>query len=91
MRLAGELRGRAVAVLGAGTIGLLTLIAARRAGASRVVRTDTFVHKRELALQLGADAVVDAGVEDLADAVKAELGESGDVVFDSCGQPADAS
>ncbi len=82
VRLAGELRGRAVAVLGAGTIGLLTLIAARRAGASRVVRTDTFVHKRELALQLGADAVVDAGVEDLADAVKAELGESGDVVFD---------
>ena len=82
VRLAGDMRGRAVAVLGAGTIGLLTLVAARRAGARHVVSTDTVAHKRELALQLGADAVVDASVEDLAHAVRAELGESGDVVFD---------
>ena len=82
VRLAGDLRDRAVAVLGAGTIGLLTLVAARRAGAQRVVSTDTLAGKRELALQLGADAVVDASVADLAGAVRAELGESGDVVFD---------
>jgi threonine dehydrogenase-like Zn-dependent dehydrogenase len=82
VRLAGDLRDRAVTVLGSGTIGLLALIAARRAGAKRIVSTDVLVHKRELALQLGADAVVDAGAEDLAGAVRAELGESADVVFD---------
>ncbi len=84
VRLAGDLRGKAVAILGAGTIGLMTLVAARRAGARRIVSTDTLAHKRDLALELGADAVVDAGSADLASAVRAELGESGDVVFDCC-------
>ncbi len=82
VRLAGDLRGLAVTVLGSGTIGLLTLIAARRAGAERIVCTDALAHKRELAMQHGADAVVDAGVENLAGAVRDELGESADAVFD---------
>jgi threonine dehydrogenase-like Zn-dependent dehydrogenase len=82
VRLAGDLRGKAVSVFGSGTIGLLALIAVRRAGARRIVSTDALAHKREFALQLGADAVVDSGVEDLAGAVRAELGESADVVFD---------
>lgn len=82
VRLAGDLRGKAVAVLGSGTIGLLTLLAARQAGARRVVSTDVLPKKRELATKLGADAVVDANAPDLARAVREELGESGDVVFD---------
>jgi len=82
VRLAGDLRGKAVAVLGSGTIGLLALVAVRQAGARQVVSTDTLAHKRDLALQLGADAVVDAGGDDLAGAVRAALGESADVVFD---------
>jgi 2-desacetyl-2-hydroxyethyl bacteriochlorophyllide A dehydrogenase len=82
VRLAGDLTGKKVVILGAGTIGLLTLIAARRAGAAKIVSTDPLVAKRELALTLGADAVVDAGVDDLAGVVRGELGESADVVFD---------
>ena len=82
VRLAGDLKGKAVAVLGSGTIGLLTLLAARRAGARRVVSTDVLAKKRELAIKLGADAAVDARVADLAGTVRGELGESGDVVFD---------
>jgi 2-desacetyl-2-hydroxyethyl bacteriochlorophyllide A dehydrogenase len=81
-RLAGDLTGRKVVILGAGTIGLLTLIAARRAGAAKILSTDILANKRDMALALGADAVVDAGVEDLAEVVRAELGESADVVFD---------
>jgi 2-desacetyl-2-hydroxyethyl bacteriochlorophyllide A dehydrogenase len=82
VRLAGDLTGKAVAVLGSGTIGLLALTAARHAGARRIVSTDTLAAKRELAVALGADAAVDARVDDLAAAVRAELGESVDVVFD---------
>ena len=82
VRMAGDLSGKAVAVLGSGTIGLLTMIAAREAGARRIVSTDFMATKRELALELGADAVVDAAAADLAGELRAALGESGDVVFD---------
>lgn len=44
--------------------------------------TDVLESKRERALRLGADAVVDAARADVAEAVRAELGESADVVFD---------
>jgi 2-desacetyl-2-hydroxyethyl bacteriochlorophyllide A dehydrogenase len=82
VRLAGDLTGRTVAILGSGTIGLLALTAVRHAGAGKVLSTDTLAVKRRLALALGADAVVDAGVDDLAGVVRGELGESVDVVFD---------
>ncbi len=81
-RIAGPLQGRAVAVLGAGTIGLLMLAVARWSGASKVVVTDPLPAKREAALRLGADAVVDATAPDVAAQVRAALGESADVVFD---------
>jgi threonine dehydrogenase-like Zn-dependent dehydrogenase len=82
VRLVGPLDGRAVAIIGAGTIGLLMLTAVKQAGAGRVVCTDPVPRKREVALQLGADAVVDSGAGNVAQAVRGELGESGDVVFD---------
>ncbi|CAA9343023.1 MAG: hypothetical protein AVDCRST_MAG48-3767 [uncultured Friedmanniella sp.] len=82
VRLAGDLTGAAVAVLGCGTIGLLTLAAVRRAGARAVVMTDPLPVKRELALRLGADAVVDARAQDVVGQVRAALGESADAVFD---------
>jgi len=78
----GDLADRAVAILGAGTIGLLTLAAVRAAGARRVVVTDLLKARRDRALRLGADAVVDAAEPDAVSAVRSELGESADVVFD---------
>ena len=81
-RLAGPLQGRSVAVLGAGTIGLLMLAVSRWSGAARVVVTDPLPAKREAALRLGADGVVDATADDVVAQVRAALGESADVVFD---------
>jgi len=82
-RLAGpDLSGKSVAILGSGTIGLLTLAAARRHGAARIAMTDTLKAKRDLALRLGADAVFDSASPDLVDAVRADLGTSADIVFD---------
>lgn len=79
---AEDLSGRTVVILGSGTIGLLVLAAARHRNAARIVMTDVLAEKRELALRFGADAVVDAARPDVAEAVRAELGESADVVFD---------
>jgi 2-desacetyl-2-hydroxyethyl bacteriochlorophyllide A dehydrogenase len=83
VRLAGpDLTGRTVAILGAGTIGLLTLAAARYAGAARIAVTDLQPGKRQLADRLGADSVFDAAAPDLVTAVRDDLGTSADVVFD---------
>lgn len=81
-RLAGPLDGRAVAILGAGTIALLTLRVARLRGARRIVMSARSPHSRERATAFGADAVVDATAPDAADQVRTALGESADVVFD---------
>ena len=82
VRLAGDVAGKSVAVLGAGPIGLLVLAVVRAHGARRVVVTDVLPAKRERALSLGADDVADAAADDVADQVRAALGESADVVFD---------
>lgn len=82
VRLAGDLRGKSVAILGSGTIGLFVLTAARHAGAGRIVMTDPLSEKRRLALELGADAVIDATADDVPGQVRETLGESADVVFD---------
>lgn len=88
VRLAGgDLRGKAVVILGSGTIGLLVLAAARAAGAERVVMTDPLPSKRRRALDLGAAAALDATSETLVDDVRTELGESADVVFDCVAVP----
>jgi 2-desacetyl-2-hydroxyethyl bacteriochlorophyllide A dehydrogenase len=76
--LAGGVRGRAVAVLGAGTIGLLLLRVARAQGAGRVVMTARSEANRARAEAFGADAAVPP----TAEGVRAALGESADVVFD---------
>jgi 2-desacetyl-2-hydroxyethyl bacteriochlorophyllide A dehydrogenase len=81
-RIAGPLEGRTVAILGAGTIGLLMLKVARWLGASKVVMTDMLPAKRDTALRLGADDAVDAAYSEVAALVRAALGESADVVFD---------
>jgi 2-desacetyl-2-hydroxyethyl bacteriochlorophyllide A dehydrogenase len=81
-RLAGPLEGKAVVILGAGTIGLLLLAIVLRHGARRVVVTDVLEDKRQRALRLGAHAVIDAGGHDVPAAVREALGESADIVFD---------
>lgn len=82
VRLGGPVSGKAVAVLGAGTIGLMVLATALHHGAGRVVVTDVRPEKLHLAERLGAHATVDAARDDATAATRAALGESADVVFD---------
>jgi L-iditol 2-dehydrogenase len=81
-RIAGDLVGAHVVVLGGGTIGLLCVVAALRAGAGRVVVTDLERTKLDRAVRVGALAGVLASVDDVPAAVRAALGGPADVVFD---------
>lgn len=81
-RICGPLKGKAVAILGAGTIGLLMLAVARYEGARRVVVTDPLEVKRDMAVGQGADAAIDSLGPDVVGQVRTALGESADVVFD---------
>ena len=77
-----DLTGKTVAILGCGTIGLLTLYAAKFFNAKKIVMTDLLESKRELAKRLGADSVFDAASPSLSDDVRNDFGQSVDVVFD---------
>jgi 2-desacetyl-2-hydroxyethyl bacteriochlorophyllide A dehydrogenase len=75
--------GKRVLVLGGGPIGLLVLLTARAFGATPVVVSDLVSSRREMALRLGADAVLDpAGspVHELA-------GDGFEVIFEASGAP----
>ncbi|HEX6508590.1 MAG TPA: alcohol dehydrogenase catalytic domain-containing protein [Chloroflexota bacterium] len=78
----GDLSGLTVAILGAGTIGLLTLIAAREAQAAAIAVTDMYESKIQRALRLGARAGFDAGDEHVVERIKEALGGRPDVIFD---------
>ena len=77
--------GETVAVIGAGPIGLVSLLAAKARGA-RVLISDLLDSRLELASQLGADVVVNSGRDSLAEAV-AEFsgGEGANVVIEAVG------
>ncbi len=64
VRLSNQKLGDTVAVLGAGPIGLLCMQAAKAAGARKVIVSEPAAIRREVALDLGADAVVDPTVDD---------------------------
>jgi NADPH2:quinone reductase len=70
----------------AGGVGSLAVQLGKPLGAGRVIGTATSEPKRELALGLGADAVVDGAAEGLTERlIEANLGEPVDVVFDMAG------
>jgi len=82
VRMAGPLAGAAVAVLGGGTIGLLTVIAAVRAGARAVAVSEPRDSKRQRALRLGAAYCADPLTADPVPAMRQALGGQADVTFD---------
>lgn len=70
----------------AGGVGSLSLQLARTFGAGRVIATASTEEKRQLALELGADAVVDPAVDDLALALReANDGARVDIVLEMTG------
>lgn len=56
---AGDLAGRTVLVSGCGPIGVLSIVAAKLAGASRILATDITRHSLDVAARMGATDVFD--------------------------------
>lgn len=52
--------GVSVAVLGCGPIGLLLIQLARLSGATEILATDPLLHRRQKALEMGADTCIDS-------------------------------
>jgi 2-desacetyl-2-hydroxyethyl bacteriochlorophyllide A dehydrogenase len=88
LRLVDLRFGDRVAVLGAGSIGLTAIAAARAMGASYVAATARHPQQKEMAEAMGADAVFDATAEGTAAMAKA-LGGGADVVVETVGGHAD--
>ena len=82
---AGGMLGKRVLVTGCGPIGVLSILAARRAGAVEIVATDLSEFTRSLAAQVGADRVINTGRE--PDALAAYGAEKGyfDVLYECTG------
>ena len=75
--------GETAVVFGAGPIGLLTIAVLKISGAGRIWAVEPMAHRRELARQLGADAVIDPNAVDAATQVMQDTGNRGvDLVID---------
>ena len=86
-KLAGDLAGRKIGILGCGPIGLSVLLAARQAGAARIYVSDPIASRRAFALQCGA-AWGGAPDADLVAGILRQEPLALDAVLECCGQQA---
>ncbi|MEO7351206.1 MAG: zinc-dependent alcohol dehydrogenase family protein [Marmoricola sp.] len=81
--------GDVVAVVGAGPVGLASMMTASLYGAARIIALDLDANRLEKAKAFGATDVVDSGAEDWADQVRAMTDGLGvDVAIEAVGIPA---
>lgn len=87
-RHAGIKKGDVVVILGAGCIGMMTLLACRALGAESAIVADLADFRLEKAKKMGAAYVINSGLEDASARVLEITGGHGaDVVFETAGSP----
>ncbi|MCM3398553.1 2,3-butanediol dehydrogenase [Oceanobacillus profundus] len=77
--------GDTVAIFGAGPIGLLTAIAAKAAGASKIIVLDLSQTRLEKAMELGATHIINSGEQDAVQAIRELVPDGVDVSFEVAG------
>jgi aryl-alcohol dehydrogenase len=77
--------GASVAVFGTGTVGMAAIMAAVVSGATTVIGVDLNPARLELARELGATHVVDAGEHEPVEQVKAITGAGADFTIEATG------
>lgn len=77
--------GQTVGIFGVGALGLSAVMAARIAGAGRIIGIDRHAHRLALARELGATDTILAGNESLTEQVKALVPIGLDAILDTTG------
>ena len=81
--------GDTIAIIGAGPIGLLHLLTAKKMGAGKVIISDTIDERLQLAQKLGADETINAKQEDTVEKTKKLTdGYGADTVIEAIGMTA---
>lgn len=83
----GSVAGKTVLVTGGGAIGQLTGLVARAFGAATVVLADIAAFPRDLAIELGANAALDAGDPAVVEQALALVPGGFHMVFEASGAP----
>ena len=82
----GAHAGQTAVVMGAGCIGLVSMMALKAEGVSRVYVVDIMDKRLEKALELGADGVINGQKQDAVEAVMELTGKAGcDLVIETAG------
>ena len=82
----GAHAGQTAVVMGAGCIGLVSMMALKAEGVRRVYVVDVMAKRLEKALELGADGVINGKDEDAVEAVRKLTGGAGcDLVIETAG------
>ncbi|HIX64144.1 MAG TPA: zinc-binding dehydrogenase, partial [Candidatus Mediterraneibacter colneyensis] len=83
--------GQSVLILGAGCIGLMTLLACKNRGVSDITVADLFDNRLEKAKELGASRVINAAETDTIEEIgRLTGGEGVELVFETAGSSATA-
>ncbi|MGU3432559.1 NAD(P)-dependent alcohol dehydrogenase [Actinomycetes bacterium M1A6_2h] len=83
----GVRAGHTTLVFGAGAVGLSAVMAAKVAGAKRIIAVDLNESRLELAVELGATDVIHGGDTDVARQVRKLTGGGVNAALDTTGQP----
>ena len=84
----GTILGKRVLVLGQGAIGLSFTAICARAGAKQVIATDLFDYRLDFSKRFGATHTVNAGSENLDEAVEEITGgDMPDITVEAAGYP----
>jgi L-iditol 2-dehydrogenase len=83
---AGVSAGKRIVVLGAGCIGLVTLLACKAMGAAEVHVVDRLANRLALAKKVGASSVIDAtSVDPVREVLRLTAGSGADIVIECAG------
>lgn len=78
--------GETCLILGAGPIGLMTLLSAKASGATNIIITDTIDHNLKVAKELGATDVINVKTKNIIEEINMLTnGEGADAVFVTAG------